>query len=123
MCIRDSGGFDPSFFMYFEEVDLAFRMLKAGWETHFSPDARITHFGGASTRYQRRAMYAQYHRAALQFYERHRTPRETARAAQMFRFALRSKLAIGAARRLMTTDADRRRAISEFMADCMVVLD
>ena len=54
LCIRREAadavaGFDPDFFMYHEESDLAYRMADAGWETHFTPDASVIHVGGAST--------------------------------------------------------------------------
>lgn len=43
------GGFDPFFFLYCEEEDLALRMRKAGWEVWVVPDARIEHAGRGST--------------------------------------------------------------------------
>ena len=43
------GGFDPFFFLYCEEEDLAARMRKAGWEVWVVPDARIEHAGRGST--------------------------------------------------------------------------
>jgi GT2 family glycosyltransferase len=116
------GGFDPSFFMYFEEVDLAYRMMRAGWETHFAPVAEITHFGGASTQQMRTAMFGQYYRAALQFYDRHRSQSATARAERAFRFALRSHWIIGAVKRALTVDAARRRSLADFMDDCTIAI-
>lgn len=115
-------GFDAAFHMYFEEVDLSYRMMRAGWETHFAPVANVTHFGGQSTQYRRTAMFTQYYRSAIQFYERHRTAKETARARRMLRFGLRSKLIIGAARRRMATDPAKKQAIADFMADCTLAL-
>jgi GT2 family glycosyltransferase len=44
------GGFDESFFLYFEETDLCFRLSIAGWETHFAPVTTIIHAGEASTK-------------------------------------------------------------------------
>jgi len=37
------GGFDARLFMYLEDVDLAWRMQKAGWKAVFAPDARVYH--------------------------------------------------------------------------------
>ena len=33
------GGFDPSYFMYFEDVDLGDRLGRAGWQNVYVPDA------------------------------------------------------------------------------------
>lgn len=43
------GGFDPDFFMYFEECDLCRRMADAGYTTGYLPDARVMHYSGASS--------------------------------------------------------------------------
>ena len=42
------GMFDEEFFLYFEEADWCRRALDAGLKTYFTPDAVITHHGGAS---------------------------------------------------------------------------
>lgn len=42
------GCMDESFFMYYEEVDLCYRIKQAGWRTVFVPEAVITHLGGRS---------------------------------------------------------------------------
>lgn len=43
------GTFDPRYFMYHEEIDLAKRVADAGFETWFVPRARATHSGMGST--------------------------------------------------------------------------
>lgn len=43
------GGFDPCFFMYFEDVELCYRIKKKGFEIHSVPFAKIIHLQGAST--------------------------------------------------------------------------
>lgn len=44
------GGFDENMFLYFEEFDLAYRMLSAlKKQTYFCAEANITHFGQVST--------------------------------------------------------------------------
>jgi N-acetylglucosaminyl-diphospho-decaprenol L-rhamnosyltransferase len=42
-------GFDERMFLYDEEINLAYRLRQAGWETHFVPAAAIMHAGGART--------------------------------------------------------------------------
>jgi GT2 family glycosyltransferase len=47
---RTLGGFDPRFFLYFEETDLWCRCTQAGSEIWVVPDARCRHDAGASVR-------------------------------------------------------------------------
>ncbi|MBA7607178.1 hypothetical protein ES703_14336 [subsurface metagenome] len=42
------GSMDESFFMYYEEVDLCYRIKQTGWRTVFVPEAVVTHLGGRS---------------------------------------------------------------------------
>lgn len=42
-------GFDETFFLYFEEVDLCFRAKQLGFECWINPKSRIYHIAGAST--------------------------------------------------------------------------
>jgi GT2 family glycosyltransferase len=46
--LKELGGFDEQFFYHFEEVDLCFRVWKAGFPILFTPEAAITHLGGQS---------------------------------------------------------------------------
>jgi GT2 family glycosyltransferase len=45
---RALGGFDPRFFLYFEETDLFLRAMHAGAEVWVVPEARASHRAGAS---------------------------------------------------------------------------
>jgi len=42
-------GFDPAYFMYFEDVDLGERLGKAGWQNVYVPGAVVVHTGGHAT--------------------------------------------------------------------------
>ena len=46
---RQIGGFDEGFFMYFEDVDLGYRLGKSGWLNVYDPDAEVVHTGAHST--------------------------------------------------------------------------
>lgn len=46
--IREVGGFDPTFFLYGEDVDLGIRMTAAGWGVWVDPTATAEHEMGAS---------------------------------------------------------------------------
>lgn len=43
-------GFDPSYFLYFEDVDLSARAVAAGFHSRYVKEARATHVGAGSSR-------------------------------------------------------------------------
>jgi GT2 family glycosyltransferase len=47
--LAELGGFDAGFRLYGEDIDLAYRASKAGWERWFVPDAKAVHFHQAVT--------------------------------------------------------------------------
>jgi GT2 family glycosyltransferase len=47
--LDEIGLFDEDFFIYMEDVDLAFRARFAGWECRYIPTARVTHLMGGTT--------------------------------------------------------------------------
>ncbi len=46
--LRRVGGFNEAYFLYFEELDLARRLRRHGYELAWSRHARVIHHGGAS---------------------------------------------------------------------------
>ena len=44
------GAFDPQYYMFFDEVDLCFRIKKAGWKIFFDPAPSVMHHGGTAVR-------------------------------------------------------------------------
>ena len=51
------GGYEERFFLYYEDVDLAFRAVLAGWHALLVPSARVVHRLGATTRSRARARF------------------------------------------------------------------
>jgi N-acetylglucosaminyl-diphospho-decaprenol L-rhamnosyltransferase len=78
------GGFDAGFYMYSEEVDLCYRVARAGWQVRFTPEATIVHVGGASVNQMRAEMTAQLYRSRLRFYRQH----YSLRAMRLFKLIL-----------------------------------
>lgn len=64
------GGFDPGYFMYFEDVDLGYRLARAGWSSVYCPSSRVTHEGGHSTEKVAAAMADAHHRSAYRYLSR-----------------------------------------------------
>lgn len=53
------GGFDPTFFLYWEDVDLCYRLKQVGYETVMMPDISCAHEKGQSLKdaYQKARLY------------------------------------------------------------------
>ena len=51
------GGYEERFFLYYEDVDLAFRAVLAGWHALLVPSAHVVHRLGATTRSHARARF------------------------------------------------------------------
>lgn len=47
--LEDIGLFDKDYFMYGEDVDLCYRIKKAGWQIWYLPEAEAVHYGGGSS--------------------------------------------------------------------------
>ncbi|MBI3922347.1 MAG: glycosyltransferase family 2 protein [Armatimonadetes bacterium] len=69
--LEQVGMMDEQFPIFFNDVDLCYRLKQAGWKIYFLPDAVVIHHGGQSTRQVRREMIAESHRAMLRFYRKH----------------------------------------------------
>ena len=72
VAVKEVGPLDEAFFMYCEEIDWAWRMKKAGWQTWLIPQARITHYGGASTSQARPQTTAHLWQSRARLYSKHR---------------------------------------------------
>lgn len=46
--LADVGSFDEDFFLWFEDVDLCYRLKQAGWKIYYLPGAQFIHYGGKS---------------------------------------------------------------------------
>jgi GT2 family glycosyltransferase len=68
--LDEVGLLDERYFMYTEEMDLCYRLLRAGWELWWVPQARVVHCGEASSRQVAESMYVQLYRSKVQFYRK-----------------------------------------------------
>jgi N-acetylglucosaminyl-diphospho-decaprenol L-rhamnosyltransferase len=61
------GGFDPGYFMYFEDLDLGERFTQAGWQNIYVPAAVVTHLGRHATARDPGRMAVEHHRSARRY--------------------------------------------------------
>ncbi|MET4782116.1 glycosyltransferase family 2 protein [Glaciihabitans sp. UYNi722] len=64
------GGFDDGYFMYFEDVDLGYRLGRAGFRNLYEPAAVVTHSGAHSTTENSALMIKAHHLSARRFLNR-----------------------------------------------------
>jgi GT2 family glycosyltransferase len=72
--LREVGGFDPLFFMYFEEVDLCRRLAARGWQTWYEPAAAVTHHHSQSADQDLAARDRNYYRSKSRYAARYFGP-------------------------------------------------
>ena len=65
------GLLDESFFMYGEDIDLSYRILKAGYKNYYFADTRIIHYKGESTKKSSINYVFVFYRAMVIFAEKH----------------------------------------------------
>jgi GT2 family glycosyltransferase len=82
------GLLDESFFMYGEDIDLSYRITKAGYKNYYFPGTRIIHYKGESTRKGSINYVLVFYNAMIIFARKHFTKRN----ASLFSFLI--KLAI-----------------------------
>lgn len=69
--LRQSGLFDPGYFLYWEDVDLCFRMREAGYGVVMAPRARALHDLSRSTGHSSPLTLYYQTRNRLKFFRRH----------------------------------------------------
>jgi GT2 family glycosyltransferase len=69
--IKKIGLFDEQFFMYSEEVDLCFRLKRAGWKIYFVSDSEATHVWGGSARKVQVESFLRLYKSRVLFFRKH----------------------------------------------------
>ncbi|MCU1428894.1 MAG: putative glycosyltransferase [Actinomycetia bacterium] len=71
--LDDIGGWDERYFMYMEDLDLCWRLRRAGWAVVYEPAGAVLHVQGVSTARVPYRMLAEHHRSAYRFTKRRMT--------------------------------------------------
>jgi GT2 family glycosyltransferase len=90
--LKELGGFDEDYFMYFEETDFCVRARRRGHKVHHAPVGEFAHEEGGTSKIVRLRTFLDYRRSEILFQRKHRG----AAAA----VAARGLLALGSALRI-----------------------
>lgn len=78
------GLLDEAFFMYGEDIDLSYRIVKGGYKNYYYPGTRIIHYKGESTKKSSVNYVFVFYRAMVIFAEKH----FSARNARLYSFLI-----------------------------------
>jgi GT2 family glycosyltransferase len=93
--LEQVGFLDEDYFIYSEEVDLCYRIQRAGWRLYWVPQAEVVHFGGQSTQQVPTEMFLNLYHSNIKYFRKH----YGGSAAQIYKSILR----VAALSRLMLT--------------------
>lgn len=94
--LNKSGLLDETFFMYGEDIDLSYRILKAGYKNYYFPETTIIHYKGESTKKSSINYVIVFYKAMIIFAKKHFTAKNANTFALLINLAIyfRASLAI-----------------------------
>lgn len=69
--LDEAGLFDTAFFMYGEDIDMSWRIRKAGWFNYYLPDVHVVHYKGRSPFSDRESRVRHFYGAMKIFAAKH----------------------------------------------------
>jgi len=90
--LKEIGNFDERFFMYGEDVDLSYRIQRAGYKNHYFAGSSIIHFKGESTRRGSMNYVRMFYSAMSLFVKKHYSGSK----ARLFTFLIQAGIVIRA---------------------------
>lgn len=86
--LGEAGLLDEAFFMYGEDVDLAYRIKEAGWSVWYNAAVTVLHYKGESSRQRSHASIVHFYEAMDIFHQKHYASRVPKVATWLIRFAI-----------------------------------
>lgn len=114
--IAQVGLFDERFFMYSEEVDLCYRLKRAGWAIYFVPSASATHIWGGSANKVPAQTFLRLYNSRLYFFRKHYGPMTAALYRLVLLGSSALRVAVGSFVSLFKKDPQTRQSVQNYWA-------
>ena len=98
--LKEVGVLDEQFFMYGEDIDLSWRIIKEGWENHYYAGTQIIHYKGESTKKGSLNYVSVFYKAMLIFAEKHFEGGQAAIYNWIIRLAIYARASLSIIKRL-----------------------
>jgi len=95
------GLLDETFFMYGEDIDLSYRIIKAGYQNYYYPDARIIHYKGESTKKGSLNYVFVFYNAMIIFARKHYSAKNAQLFSMLINFAIYLRAFLSIASRVL----------------------
>lgn len=92
--LDEIGLLDEDYFMYGEDIDLSYRITKAGYKNYYFPDTTIIHYKGESTKKTSVNYVFVFYRAMIIFARKHYSARHAKLFSLLISFAIYLRAAI-----------------------------
>ncbi|MCB0509722.1 MAG: glycosyltransferase, partial [Bacteroidetes bacterium] len=86
--LQKIGGFDEDYFMYGEDIDLSYQVLKNGYKNYYLADTSIIHYKGESTKKGSLNYVKVFYEAMLIFAKKHYSPNQAKLYSFIIYFAI-----------------------------------
>ncbi|MFA6098838.1 MAG: glycosyltransferase family 2 protein [Patescibacteria group bacterium] len=86
--LKKIGFFDEKYFMYMEEVDLCYRIKKAGWKVAYYPEASAVHYDLGKSEQRRYNKFIRQRLGMIYFFQKFYTPHKTKILKKLLRIEL-----------------------------------
>ena len=114
--LGEVGGFDEDFFMYGEDIDLSYRIQKAGFSNHYFSETAIIHFKGESTKKDSPAYTRMFYGAMQLFVKKHYNNGIAASYSILIRFAIWVRALTANVTRLPKDHTNRQKLMTKSSA-------
>lgn len=99
--LEQTGLLDEDFFMYGEDIDLSYRITKAGYKNYYFPNTRIIHYKGESTKKSSINYVFVFYRAMVIFAQKHFSQKNANMFSMLINMAIYMRAALAIINRFL----------------------